>query len=534
MLKYNDYYYYCVNIASWVLGLAAAVVWLWKIVRWAWVEPRRMEAFLRKQGLRGNPYTFLFGDANEIAHLYRQANAEPIDPSDDIVPRVMPFIKKTIQTYGKNAFAWIGPRARIIISEPELMRIVLNKHKTYQKNFRVSNKIIRLVVGGLVYYEGDEWKRSRMKLNPAFHLEKLKQMVPAMQSCTENILNQWKSKIGGDGTCVVDVLHYLEDYSGTMVSKSLFHATYNDEMRRNFHYLRDLTIMTDTASKPLNFPGSEYFPSKTKRRAKEMEKEVRRSFTQMIEQRLRDRRRSSSRGPNEGADLLDFILDELYELERRNSRVSNNKRKIMEEAIAQTKLFYFAGFDTTSNLLVWTMITLAIHHNWQARAREEVLQVLGQNKALTHHDLNELKIVNMILLEVLRLYPPVMELSRVVEEETQLGNLRIPKGVLLQLPIAMLHRDPQIWGEDALEFRPDRFAEGSLKAANGQAAFLPFSWGPRICIGQNFALLEGKAFVAHLLRTFSFELGPTYLHAPYAAFTVQPQFGAPLLLRKLY
>ncbi|GER43567.1 cytochrome P450, partial [Striga asiatica] len=312
---------------------------------------------------------------------------------------------------------------------------------------------------------GDEWKQSKMKLNPAFHLEKLKQMVPAMQCCTENIVNQWKNKIGDDGTCVVDVLPYLEDYSGTMVSQSLFHATFNDEMRRNFHYLRDLTIMTDTASKPLNFPGSE--------RAKEMEKDVRRSFTQMIEQRLRDRR-SSSGGPNEGSDLLDFILGELYELERSNSRVSNSKRKkLIEEAIAQTKLFYFAGFDTASNLLVWTMITLAIHQNWQDRAREEVLR----------------------------------------EEETQLGSLRIPKGVLLQLPIAMLHRDPQ----------------GSLKAANGQAAFMAFSWGPRTCIGKNFALVEGKAFVAHLLRTFSFQLGPTYLHAPYAAFTIQPQFGAPLL-----
>ncbi|KAI3469673.1 hypothetical protein Pfo_026336 [Paulownia fortunei] len=503
-------------------------VWAWKVFNWAWLEPRRMEKFLRKQGLKGNPYRFLLGDSMEIADMYKEANSKIIGPYDDIVSRVMPFIEKTINTYGKNAFAWIGPRARIIISEPELMRVVLNKHRNYQKSFRVSNKIIRLVVGGLVYFEGDEWSKSRMKLNPAFHLDKLKQMVPTMQSCTENILNQWKNMISKDGSGVVDVLHYLEDYSGSVVTHSLFHTTFDDEMRRNFHYLRDLTIMTDTASKPFNFPGSEYLPTQAKRKAKEMEKEVRQSFTNMINERLKNREAGAQNGDR---DLFDLFLDELYDNE--NKINSRERKRIIEEAIAQTKLFYFAGYDTTSNLLVWTMILLAIHQDWQARAREEVFQVLGNNNTLTNDGLSQLKIVNMILHEVLRLYPPVMELSRVVEEETQLGDLRIPKGVLLQLPVALLHRGPEIWGKDALDFRPDRFAEGILKAANGQAAFMPFSWGPRICIGQNFALMEGKAFVAQLLRTFSFELAPTYKHAPYAAFTIQPQYGAPLLLRKL-
>ncbi|KAK6138709.1 hypothetical protein DH2020_027549 [Rehmannia glutinosa] len=332
-----------------------------------------------------------------------------------------------------------------------------------------------------------------------------------------------------DGKGVVDVLHYLEDYSGSVVTHSLFHTTFDDEMRRNFHYLRDLTIMTDTASKPFMFPGAEYLPSETKKKAKEMEKEVRQSFTKMIDQRLKNRQAGEPDAADH--DLFDLFLDELYE--DKNKLSSRERKRIIDEAIAQTKLFYFAGYDTTSNLLVWTMITLAIHQDWQARAREEVFQVLGNNNTLTSDGLSQLKLLNMILHEVLRLYPPIMELSRVVEEETQLGSLRIPKGVLLQLPITLLHRRPEIWGKDALEFRPDRFSEGVLKAANGQAAFMPFSWGPRICIGQNFAMMEGKAFMAQLLRTFTFELAPTYKHAPYAAFTIQPQFGAPLLMRKI-
>ncbi|KAL8481614.1 hypothetical protein ACS0TY_027933 [Phlomoides rotata] len=512
-----------------VIGLVTIlVVWGWKIFSWAWLEPRRMERFLRKQGLKGNSYRFLLGDSREIADMYKEANNMPLGLLDDTTPRIMPFIQKTIKTYGTNAFSWIGPTARIIISDPELMREVLYKHKNYQKSFRAMNKIIKLVIGGLGYYEGEEWSKSRMKINPAFYVEKLKKMVPIMQFCAEDILNQWKNKITEDGFGVVDVLHPLEDYSGAVVTHSLFSRPFDEEMSISFQHLRDITIMTDTASKPFNFPGSEYLPTQSKRKARAMEKEVRRSFMKMIDGRLKQRRAGERDVEH---DLLDLFLAELYKDDKNMSKRERNG--IIEEAIAQSKMFYFAGYDTTSNLLVWTMIQLSIHQDWQKRARDEVFEVLGDDRTLTNEALNQLKVVNMILHEVLRLYSPVMELSRVVEEETQLGDLRIPKGVYLQVPIATLHRRPDIWGKDVLDFRPDRFAEGVLKAANGQAGFLPFGWGPRICIGQNFALLEAKSFMAQLLRTFTFELAPTYKHGPYAAFTIQPQYGAPLLLRKL-
>ncbi|KAL3828741.1 hypothetical protein ACJIZ3_017543 [Penstemon smallii] len=512
-----------VIIAVFTLLLISGV----KFVNWVWIEPKKMEKFFRKQGLKGNSYRLLFGDANEISDMYKEAYSKTLGPYDDIVPRVMPFINKTVEKYGKNSFAWIGPKPRLIISEAELMKIVVNKYRNYQKSFKASNKITRLVVGGLALYEGDEWSKSRMKLNPAFHVDKLKQKIPAIQACCEDILNQWKKKILKDGSNIVDVLDYLEDYSGSVVTRTLFSTPFTPEMRRNFHYLRDLSIMTDTASKPFNIPGFWYFPTERKRKAVAMEKEVRNSLTSMINERLNVR---NAAGGQDGQDLLDLFLDELYDGTIKSNRV---KARIIEDAIAQCKLFYFAGYDTTSNLLVWTLITLASHQNWQTRAREEVFQVLGNSNELTHDSLNQLKIVSMILYEVLRLYPPVMELSRVVEDETELGGYRIPKGILVQLPIAKLHRSTEIWGEDALEFKPDRFAEGVLKASNGHAAFMPFSWGPRICIGQNFALMEGKIFLAQFLCTFTFELSPTYKHAPYAAFTVQAQYGAPLVLNKL-
>ncbi|KAK4478120.1 hypothetical protein RD792_017399 [Penstemon davidsonii] len=505
--------------------LTVLVVWLWKVLNWIWLEPRRIERLLRKQGFNGNKYRLLFGDSKESAAMYKEAHSKPIGLNEDIVPRVMPFVVKTINTYGKNSFGWIGPRPRVYISDGELMRDVLTKHQNFQKNFRTTNKVYKLLVGGIVEFEEEKWSRHRGKLNPAFHLDRLKQMAPTVLSCCEDILDDWKTKLT-NGKGVVDVFHYLEAYTGSAVTRALFSHPYDKKMQKCFHLLRDLSLMANIAVKTFPIPGASYLPTPIHTKAKKMEGEVRKEFRDMINDRLRKRKA----GDTSGRDLFDLFLDDLYDP---NKAKYVDIEGIVNDAIGNCKLFYFAGYETTSNLLVWTMVNLAIYPEWQTRARDEVFRVVGKKKKLSPDDLSQLKIVHMIIHEVLRLFPPVFELSRVVEEDTKLGPFIIPKGILIYLPIAKLHRDKDIWGKDAAEFKPERFAEGILKATNGQAALLPFGWGPRICIGQNFAIMEAKIFVATLLQTFTWELSPEYTHAPYAAFTTQPQHGAPLILQEI-
>ena len=139
----------------------------------------------------------------------------------------------------------------------------------------------------------------------------------------------------------------------------------------------------------------------------------------------------------------------------------------------------------------------------------------------------------MILYEVLRLYPPIPVLIRVVSENIKLGNLSLPAGTRVGIPVILVQQDTELWGEDAKEFNPQRFSEGISKATKNQCSYVPFAWGPRICIGQNFALLEAKMALSLILQNFSFELSPSYVHAPFSFLTLHPQYGTYIILRKL-
>ncbi|KAI3808297.1 hypothetical protein L1987_24246 [Smallanthus sonchifolius] len=223
-----------------------------------------------------------------------------------------------------------------------------------------------------------------------------------------------------------------------------------------------------------------YLPTKRNRRIKAIDREVNRSVRSIIDNRLK----AMKAGEGNYHDLLVIILESnIKEVEQRqNKTYGMTINEVIEE-----------------------------HQEWQSCVREEVLNIF-RDKDINVDGLNHLKVVTMIFYEVLRLYPPVAGVPRRVEKDMTLGGFSLPSRIQIGLPIMLIHYDEQLWGNDAKKFNPGRFSEGISKATKNQVIYFPFGWGPRICIGQNFALLEAKTVLAKILQRFSFEFSPSYVH----------------------
>ncbi|KAI3734310.1 hypothetical protein L6452_13776 [Arctium lappa] len=510
-----------------VVGLIAAILalYVWRILNVLWLKPKKMEKFLRDQGLKGSPYRFMVGDLKELEKMRNEARSKPMNVTDhDIAPRVLAFFHKSVVTHGKTCFTWMGIKPMVHISDPNMIREVLANHYQYQKP-KGGNPLTKLLAKGLADVEADQWVKHRKIINPAFHVEKLKHMVPAFYvSCIE-MIHKWEEMVKKECSCEVDVWPHLQTLTVDVISRTAFGSSF-EEGRKIFELQRELGEMIMKAAMSIYIPGSKFLPTKNNKRMKEIDREVKAMIKSIIDKRVV----AMKAGESINDDLLGILLDSNYKEMKQQG--NSNFGLSIEEVIEECKLFYFAGQETTGNMLVWTMILLGQYKDWQARAREEVLQVFGEKRP-DIDGLNRLKIVNMIFNEVLRLYPPGVLLRRFVNEETKLKNIILPAGTLIQLNTLLLHHDQDIWGEDVYEFKPERFSEGVLKATKGQASYVPFGGGPRICVGQNFAMLEAKMALAIILKRFSFDLSPSYSHAPHTIITLKPQFGAHLILHKL-
>ncbi|CAI0409322.1 unnamed protein product [Linum tenue] len=577
--------------------VVAATAWLWRMMNWLWFKPKQLENRLRNQGFDGRPYRFPNGDLKEAVEMLKEAKSRQLDVSDDAALCVLPFHYHTVEKYGKKSFTWFGPVPRVHIMNPEHIKEVFAKVYEYPK--MRSNPLRRLLVGGVASYNGEKWTHHRRILNPAFHQEKLKGsyifapakhnqircsrrvsapssvidfrgdfssallgssysgssvvqrrrflgcgdgeeggvlsklMVPAFYRSCKDIVDEWEKVVKSEGmisSCELDVWPYLQDMTCDVISRTAFGSSYK-EGARIFELITEMGTFIVQIAQQIYIPGWRFVPTKANTRMKQVHKEIQELMEGIINKREKAMRMGMDDVANN--DLLGVLME------------SNNKdgNMTVEEVIEECKLFYLAGQETTSSLLVWTMILLSKYPAWQERARQEVLHVFGtkhgiDSTTLDSGSLSQLKTMTMILNEVLRLYPPVTQLIRIIERDTELGDFILPAGTQVALPAILIHKDPEIWGKDAGEFNPERFSDGVSKATknhNQQGAyFFPFSGGPRICIGQSFALMEAKMALAIILKRFSFELSPSYVHAPSAeAVTLRPQFGARLILHKL-
>jgi len=289
-----------------------------------------------------------------------------------------------------------------------------------------------------------------------------------------------------------------------------------------------------------------YLPTPSNIRVWKLERKMDNSIKRIISSRLQSK-------SDYGDDLLGILL-KAYNTEGKERKMS------IEEIIHECRTFFFGGHETTSNLLAWTTMLLSLHQDWQEKLREEIFKECGKEKTPDSETFSKLKLVmfiffkgslvrqcflrlkkpvyflqmNMVIMESLRLYGPVSALAREASVNIKLGDLEIPKGTTVVIPLLKMHSDKTLWGSDADKFNPMRFANGVSRAANHPNALLAFSVGPRACIGQNFVMIEAKTVLTMILQRFRFiSLCDEYKHTPVDNVTIQPQYGLPVMLQPL-
>ncbi|WOL07540.1 Cytochrome P450 [Canna indica] len=477
---------------------------------------------LRKQGVSGPGYRFWSGSNAEMLRMEKDASGLILENHcHDISLKAAVYYRKWIAEYGETFLFWAGTEPRICMSDPEIVREVLtSKFGIFSKN-DIPPAIVSLLGKGLIFVEGADWAKHRKVLSPAFAMDKLKLHTKTMAECVKEMLEMWCRQVNQehDQRKEIDVSEHFQELTADVISLTSFGSSYR-EGKEVFEAQKKLQFFAASTILSLNIPGSNYIPTRRNVEKWKLDKTVRDKLTGIIQDRL-----DSKEFSGYGNDLLGLMLE--------SSQNKDGLTLSMDEIIDECKTFFFAGQETTAHLLTWAMFLLSTNKDWQEKLREEVLQQCGME--IPNADmLGKLKLVNMVLLETLRLYCPVVQIGRKTNKDMTLGNLNLLKDTVVMIPILLIHRDKRLWGDDANEFNPLRFANGVLNAASQPNALLAFSLGPRSCIGQNFSMLESKIVIAMILQRFSFSLSPKYKHAPMDVLTLQPKFGLPIVLRPLH
>ncbi|KAL9668271.1 hypothetical protein QQ045_002650 [Rhodiola kirilowii] len=477
-----------------------------------WV-PKKIQCHFRKQGIEGPGYRPIIGNSFDIRSLSAQALLKPIPLSHDILSRVVPFYHTTSALYGKNFLFWFGNKPRLAVYDKDVIRDALMNTSGAIERTKVNPSAKVLLGDGLIALAGGEkWALHRRMANQAFKSNW--GWVPEIVESTEQMLKNWEAARGGKKVFELEVSKEVHLLTADILSRTAFGSSF-EEGKQIFENQEKLMALTFLAFQSIYIPGFRFLPTKKNLERWRLERKVNESIRKLME--MNGKKEENSR------NLLSLMMS------THKNQDGKEERLTAEEVIDECKTFYVAGKETSGNFMSWALLCLAMHQEWQTKAREEVNRVLKNKKAPTAEDLNELKTIMLITSETLRLYPPIVMLTRETTRNIRLGKIDVPAGTELYLSQIAVHRDPETWGKDANDFNPSRFNEPKKHLASS----FPFGLGPRFCVGQSLALVEAKVGLAMIIKNYSFEVSPTYVHAPMQLMTLRPQYGIQLNFRKI-
>lgn len=419
------------------------------------------------------------------------------------------YLQRAVQEHGDIIYFKLGLQNAYFFNHPDHVKDVLVTHHQNFIKGRALQRSKRLLGEGLLTSEGDFHLRQRRLAQPAFHRARIASYSSVMTDYAARTASRWH-----DGE-TFDISREMMRLTLAIVGRTLFDADVESEADEigaaltAVMELFDLLLMpfSEVLEKlPVALP---YMKRFQKARAR---------LDATIYRIIAERRRSRE----DRGDLLSMLLNARDE-EGDGEQMSD------EQVRDEVMTLFLAGHETTSNALTWTWYLLSQHPNVEAKLREELDTVLG-GRTPTVEDVPRLCYTEMILSESMRLYPPAWAIGRRVVKDCEIGGYHIPADSLVLLSQYVTHRDARFFPEPA-RFDPERWTT-EARESRPQFAYFPFGGGPRRCIGEGFAWMEGILLIATLAQHWRMRLVPDHRVETLPVITLRPKYGMQMTVKK--
>ncbi|MEZ4300242.1 MAG: cytochrome P450 [Polyangiaceae bacterium] len=392
-----------------------------------------------------------------------------------------------------------------LLSHPDhVRRVLVDEHRNYDKQTKGFN-VLRLVLGnGLLTAEGDFWRRQRRIAQPAFHKERIAAFGERMVRATEDTARAWTDLAKSGAT--MDVASEMMRLTLRIAGETLLSTDVTGDAAS---VGRAVSLMLGEANtrilQPIEIPLQIPTPQNRKVSA------ALETLNSVVRRMIEERRRMTGERPN---DLLTMLMEARDE----ETGEGMTDQQLRDEVLT----IFLAGHETTANALAWTFYLLSLHPVAARRMRAELSDVLG-GRLPEVSDVNKLTYTTAVLKESMRLYPPAWIIGRRAVADDVIDGFEIPADSIVFASPWVTHRHPAFWvnpeGFDPERFLPERAAEIH------RHAYFPFGAGPRICIGQGFAMIEAVLLLATLAQRFRLDLVPGHPVIPQPSITLRPRHG---------
>ncbi|XP_048730209.2 cytochrome P450 3A24-like [Ostrea edulis] len=406
-----------------------------------------------------------------------------------------------------DVFGYFSGRSpMLVVADPDMLKEILVKQF---QNF--TDRIVFKGFNGdleenLSAQQGKAWKRCRAIVSPTFTSGKLRKMDPLIKEAGDALVQHIKRTIKTNDK--VECTWLFGCYTVDVIASTAFGIKIDSQSDPEDKFVRMVSkLIAVKLSSPLLFIAfllpALGIPLAKLLKVSFVDSEASSFFRKEIEKAINTRDSSKK-------EYIDFI-QLMMEAHNDDPDETNEKRGLTStEIIANCLLFFFAGYETTASTLSFLAYFLAIHPDVQQKIYEEILSELGDEEP-GYDNIGKLNYMDMCINETMRMYPISPRTDRTCVHDAEVKGLKIPKGMDIAIPIWILHHSDKLW-ENPEKFDPERFSAEN-KAKMNPYQFLPFGYGPRLCIGKRLALTEIKIAMTKLLREFEIKTS-TETHIP--------------------